>query len=60
MYFAQLCSFTYDHVATLIEFLKQENQEHAEELRAGKYDPSGETIPLYMKLPFMAMEILCC
>jgi hypothetical protein len=56
----QVYRFTYEHLATLIEFLKEENPEHAELLKKCQYDPSGENIPLYLKLPFMAMEILCC
>jgi hypothetical protein len=55
-----LGSFTHRHLVTLIEFLKEENAEHAEQLKAEPYDPSGQTIPLCLKLPFMAMEILCC
>jgi hypothetical protein len=29
-------------------------------LKDVKYDPSGEAISIYLKLPFMAMEILSC
>jgi hypothetical protein len=36
-----ISSFTYSHLATLIEYLKEENQAHAEELKNIKYDPSG-------------------
>ena len=47
-------------MAKLIGYLREENAGHAELLRSVRYDPSGEEIPLCMKLPFMAMEILSC
>jgi hypothetical protein len=40
--------------------LKSENKSHAELLKSTVYDPSGEEVPLCLKLPFAAMEILSC
>lgn len=44
----------------LIGYLKSENKEHAELLKEAKFDPTGAEVPIYLKLPFMAMEILSC